>query len=146
MKTHEKRFVLAAILIAVLIPACAHIQEKDPSEGLKGRVSAYWETRISNEFDKAYAFFDRDYRSDITMAEFIKGANVQIKAYQITGVSLSEDQTRADVSVVYDAEVLGRSIYGIETEDEWIYEDNDWYYSPKTRGFKDLFPGKKKGL
>jgi hypothetical protein len=146
MKTHEKRFALVAIFIAALVFACAHIQKRDPSMGLKERVSAYWETRVSNEFDKAYAFFDRDYRSDVTMSEFIKGANVQIKAYQIAGISLSEDQTRADVSVVYDAEVLGRNIYGIETEDEWIYEDNDWYFSPKTRGFKDLFPEKKQGL
>lgn len=138
MNTHENRFALAAIFIAAFLSACAHIQERDPAVGLNGRVSAYWESRVSNEFDKAYAFFDRDYRSDITMSEFIKGANVKIKAYQITGISI-EDQTRAKVSVVYDAEVLGRSIYGIETEDEWIYEDNDWYFSPKTRGFKDLF-------
>jgi hypothetical protein len=146
MNTHEKRFALVAIFIAAFVSACAHIQERDPAVGLNGRVSAYWESRVSNEFDESYAFLDRDYRSDITMAEFIKGVNVKIKAYQITGISLSEDQTRAKVSVVYDAEVLGRSIYGIKTEDEWIYEDNDWYYSPKTRGFKDLFPEKKQGL
>lgn len=143
MKTHEHRFAFVVFFFVVLVSACAHIQIKDPSTGLNSRVSAYWESRVSNEFDKAYAFYDRDYRSDITMAEFIKGVNVNIKAYQITGISLSEDQTRAKVSVVYDAEVLGRSVYGIKTEDDWVYEDNDWYFSPKTRGFKDLFQKKE---
>jgi hypothetical protein len=139
MKTDKTGLAPVIASLMVLALACAHVPTKDPSARLEKRVSGYWEARKTKDLVKAYDFYARDYKSEISKTDFIKGANIEILAFQIAGIRLSEDQTKAEVSVLYDAMILGYRMRGIKTEDEWIYENNDWYFSSKGGGFKDLF-------
>ena len=139
MKTHKTGLALVIASLMVLALACAHVLTRDPSARLEKRVSDYWEARKTKDLLKAYDFYGRDYKSEISKTDFIKSANIDVLAFQIADIHLSEDQTKAEVSVIYDAVILGYRVSGIKTEDEWIYENNDWYFSPKKMGFKDLF-------
>jgi hypothetical protein len=134
----KKYLTIMGMFLTILI-SCTHIQIKDPSVQLENRASAFWKTKQDKAWDKAYGFYCKAFRSEVSKNDYIRSANLDIRSFAIKAITLSEDKKQARVSVNFDAVIQGHQFAGIKLEEEWSYEDNDWCFSPKRKSFKDLF-------
>jgi len=134
-----KKYVTWTVLLLIILMSCTHIPIKDPSAQLEDRVSAFWKTKQDKTWDKAYGFYCKAYRTEISKNDFVRSANLDIHSFNIKKITLSEDKKQAKVSVNFDAKMQGYPFAGIKIEEEWRFEDDDWCLSPKRKTFKDLF-------
>lgn len=126
-------------IFLILLISCTHIQIKDPSVQVEKRAVAFWKAKQDKAWDKAYGFYCKAFRSEVSKNDYIRSANLDIRSFDIKGIALSEDKKQARVSVNFEAVIQGYPFAGIKLEEDWGYEDNDWCHSPKKKSFKDLF-------
>ena len=110
-----------------------------PVEKLETRAAENWQLRKEQKWDEVYDYYTNAYREEVTRVDFIKRANVNIKAFRIGEIEFSEDKSTGYVTVYYDALMQSYVFKDMKTKEEWIYEDGTWRISPKTKKFIDLF-------
>ncbi len=140
MKTFSL-FIVALSMIFTFLFASFAIAE--PSvEKLETRAEENWQLRKEKKWDEAYDYYTNDYKKEVARVDFIKRANLNIKAFRIGEIEFSEDKNTGYVTVYYDALMQSYTFKDMKVKEEWIYEEGTWRISPKTKNFIDLFKKK----
>ena len=139
MKLHAVTRLLAAVLISVLISACA--ATKPAQHPVVDRAEARWNALISGKLETAYALYSPGYRSAHSLIDF--GVEMRTRRVQWTSAEYLEhdcDETRCKVKFKLGFRVRG-ALPGIDAfdsfqhvEDSWIKTGGQWWYLPENQG------------
>ena len=104
-------------------------------EVLRDRVIAYWNFKISQDFDKSYVYEHPLYRKQVNMVKYIGGFNTEVVKWTAVKVEdIKMDGPSAMVGLKITAKVKLPGIKSSEDDsrvkEEWRKVDNVWYHVP----------------
>jgi len=129
---------LAGLLALLLLAGCALWVKQDPRAALLETATAHWQAKQEKQWDKAYDAFCQDVRKQQSRVQYIQGANLDISAFRIEDVALTEDGKAAEATVVFDSVLQGFALRGITLKEQWRLENDGWCLGPQGT-LKDLF-------
>ncbi|MGC2062385.1 MAG: hypothetical protein WA610_05355 [Thermodesulfovibrionales bacterium] len=133
-----------AILCLIILVGCAKkeaIKQMSDEEALRERVQLYWSHVIKEAFDKSYELEHPLYKKNVSMVEYIRGVNNNVKWIRVDIKSVVLENDTADVMLEMDTKLSTIPIYKNKTSDalmpnqrkteKWVRVDGIWYHVPK---------------
>lgn len=127
---------LAVFLL--LAGGCAHLFEKPKTaDALRARVAQEWNAKKAGDWGTVYDLTCKAYKSQVKREDYIKGANLNVKAFTIKEVVVDSAQSTGTATVSFDVEQMGFPFKGITLKEDWVWEDGEWRLSlnPKSTPF-----------
>lgn len=134
-------------LLLIYLWGCATFGQKQgwKDEGLlRERVNQCWAAKAAGDWGQVYEMTCRAFKAKTDKGQFLKRANLKVKAFKIEGLTLDEEKREAEVLLSFDTEVMGYSLQGVRIEEIWRFEGGNWFLCPSYEGFKELFKKKEK--
>ena len=105
-------------------------------EILRERVVAYWDHKISQDFDKSYVYEYPLYRNQVNMVKYIGGFNTEVVKWTAVKVEdIKMDGPSARVGLIIRARVKLPGMKPTEDDtridEDWQKVDNVWYHVPE---------------
>lgn len=131
-----RRQWIAPILLVSLM-ACSGLQTAPPPESqaerLKKRAAEYWQHRIAERPDQAYAYEDALLRKDVNLTEYVKSVGPGVKWLEADIQKAVIDGNRGQVTMTIRfintmASYIPKEGRKRTITDYWVFEDNDWYH------------------
>lgn len=136
-----KRRWIAPILLVSLM-ACSGLQTAPPPESqeehLKKRATEYWQHRIAERTDQAYAYEDARLRKDLSLPDYVRNVGAGINWMEADIQKVVIDGNRGEVTVTIRfintmARYIPKEGRKKTITDHWVFEENDWYHLIGTR-------------
>jgi hypothetical protein len=134
---NQKHFSIIVCAL-FLLTACAHFGTPDPQSALEQRVAAHWHAKQAQQWDVAYDYFCPAVKAKQTRVRYIQSANLEISAFRIENMVLSEDKRSSEVTIVFDTIMQGFQFNNMQLKEQWYNEGNGWCIGPQG-GIKSLF-------
>jgi hypothetical protein len=136
-----KRQWIAPILLVSLM-ACSGLQTAPPPESqeerLKKRATEYWQHRIAERTDQAYAYEDARLRKDLSLPAYVRNVGGGINWMEADIQKVVIDGNRGEVTMTIRfintmANYIPKEGRKKTITDHWVFEENDWYHLIGTR-------------
>lgn len=119
-------FLKIVTILFVFSTVTPLIAADQPTDGLTKRVQAVWEAKVNKEWGKVYDLAVSAYKQKVKRNEFEQKANLDIRDFSLAEVTVIEPEKKARAAVKY--KVLQRGYeFDMTSEEEWLWENNDWY-------------------
>jgi hypothetical protein len=133
------KIVLYIIIFSLIIfQGCVTkeaVKNVSEEEILRERVTAYWQYKANDEFDKIYEFEAPVYKRKVTLVHYIKGFNtnaVKWKKAAIENISMEETSAMVDMNLRVRVKVPAIPAYEYDSliKEKWVKVDGMWYHIP----------------
>ena len=133
----QLKFQWTALILLVSLMACSGLQTAPPPESredrLKKRATEYYQSRIAERLDQAYAYEDAHLRKSVSLADYLKnvGAGVKWLEADIQKVSVNGKKGEVTLTIRFInpmASYVPKEGRKMNITDRWVFEDNDWYH------------------
>lgn len=121
---------------ALLLSACATTMQ--PERTIEERVSARWDTILSDDLAGAYEYLSPGYRSSVSSVQYQRSLLLsRVKWNEARYIESDCTETTCKVKISLKYTVYGgvpgiKSFNGTQTIDEsWVLVDGVWYLVPK---------------
>ena len=120
----------AALLVSLLLAACATAPWAEPQDQVRDRANARWQALLAGNFAKAYTFTTPTFKKTMTEQAY-KGqfANAQWMGAEVVGVTCAQP-TVCLAKVRLDSKInLPRTTLNKITthfDETWLLEDGQW--------------------
>lgn len=114
-------------------------QDHTRAEGLRSRIAAYWEARITERYEEEYGFLDPLIREQLPLPTFIEARQYyHVRAFRILAVETEGSLARARVSFTFEVilpnplDVAAPRLKALGPEEEvvvenWVKREGTWY-------------------
>ncbi len=121
---------------ATQLPVGSEQWQASQRPALKERAEARWDALIKGDIEKAYAYTSPEYRSVVSLQQYMGkyGRVINWRMAQVANVSYDESTVATvSVEVTYRVGFPGLGGESIETQkaisEKWIYKDREWWYT-----------------
>jgi hypothetical protein len=137
-----KRFTCASLIgifFLIIFLGCAKkdaIRKISDEEILRERVTAYWNHKVKQEFDKSYEYEDPLYRKKNNMVNYIRSFNTARAGWYgagIEGLKIEGDSAIVDMKVRVKIIVSPSGSIEQDTplKEKWVKVAGIWYHVPQ---------------
>lgn len=135
-----KKYILSVLLLCtvILFYSCDAFKTTSPEDKLKERINLLMTAKINGEWDKAYDFFDTNFKNKIQKKTFATPKKIIFLSYNIASLKMDASQKMADVLIKSSVEISGYTLKDAPENQHWIIENKKWFLAAKPiTGFID---------
>ena len=142
----KRKYGLSAILILLLCASqisCKAFTSQNSAEDLKHRATEYWDLKLNQQFDKAFAYESPDTVNDVTLTQYLTsiGRGVEWLGAEPESVTIDGEKGTVTMKIRYrwtfTQNQPPEGLIGRYSE-EWKLYDGKWYHVyTGRRGKKD---------
>ena len=136
----QRRITYLLFFFLLIYAGCAKniIKNVSDEEVLKERVQIFWNHRVKEELDKAYAYEYPLYKKKVSLVKYIQhnsGSLMRYNSFEIRDIAIEEEAAKVRVKVGVKVKVPGARTFDHETEltGTWVKVNGEWYHVPGTK-------------
>jgi len=134
-----ERVAFTFIFFLIIFSGCAKkeaIKSVSDEEVLRGRVTAYWNHKVKEEFDRSYEYEDPLYRKKVGLVNYIKSFNTERAGWTNSAVEgLKIENESAIVDMKLRVRIVVKPSKNLEQDvllkEKWVKVDGIWYHVPQ---------------
>lgn len=134
---HHKLVTVGLLIFACVLFGCQTKgktrQSFDPVEQLKARANEYWDYKVKNKFEKAFAYEDPDTIKGINLTDYIRsiGGGVRWLGAEVDHVKIDGDTARVLIKMRYVwtfTQNVPEEGMVSKFPDRWKLKNGTWYH------------------
>lgn len=136
-----RKFVLfTAGILLLSLTACQIIHRTPPEEAVRLRITDFMNARVSQDFAKAYTFFNAVYHDTVSATQYEKKAGrVAVSGFSIESIDVNDSGKEAVAVVKTDVSMQGFDFKDNSETQIWVREKGGWFLHIPEKNPEDFF-------